>query len=326
METQLTLFDYQEMPLKSLEYIIEKGLSTFIEVGMALLAIREGKKYKTEAKFPTFEEYLEKRWGISRRRGYQLLNAGYIANDLCTIVHKTPTHETQIRPLTRLGTPDNPKDEYPQPEVWIDAWNEACDLAGDDKSPTEKEVKYVVDQMLFQEPPPIPVGKYRVVYADPPWQYGDQLIEGYGAAEHHYPTMTIDQLCELPIPELAGDNSVLFMWVTSPMLDECFEVIRAWGFEYKSSFVWDKVKHNYGHYNSVRHELLLVCTRGSCLPDNSELFDSVQQIERSDEHSEKPQEFRTIIENLYTNGAKIELFARSKHDGWDTWGNDPKIN
>ena len=173
-----------------------------------------------------------------------------------------------------------------------------------------------------EEPPPIPIGKYRIIYADPPWKYGDQLIDGYGAAEHHYPTMTIDQLCELPIKELGADNSVLFMWVTSPVLDECFEVIRSWGYHYKASFIWDKVKHNYGHYNSVRHEILLLCTRGSCLPDNSELFDSVQQIERSDEHSKKPQEFRSIIENLYTSGPKIELFARGEYDGWKTWGNE----
>jgi N6-adenosine-specific RNA methylase IME4 len=137
--------------------------------------------------------------------------------------------------------------------------------------------------------------------------------------------MTIEQLCELPIKNLAADNAVLFLWVTSPLLEECFEVIEAWGFEYKASFIWDKVKHNYGHYNSVRHELLLLCTRGSCLPDNSELFDSVQSIERSDRHSEKPEEFRKIIDNLYHDGNRIELFARVKVEGWEAWGNEPSI-
>ena len=97
-------------------------------------------------------------------------------------------------------------------------------------------------------------------------------------------------------------------------------MIRAWGFEYKTSFVWDKVKHNFGHYNSVRHEFLLVCTRGSCTPDNSELLDSVQSIERSAKHSEKPEEYRKIIEKMYTHGRKLELFARSRHEGWEAYG------
>ena len=77
-----------------------------------------------------------------------------------------------------------------------------------------------------------------------------------------------------------------------------------------------------GHYNSVRHELLLVCTKGSCVPDERQLFDSVQSIERSDKHSEKPERFRVIIDTLYKYGNKIELFARKKVDGWEAFGNE----
>jgi len=133
--------------------------------------------------------------------------------------------------------------------------------------------------------------------------------------------MTIAQLCDLPIPDLCEDNAVLFLWVTSPLLESCFPVIRAWGFTYKASFVWDKVKHNMGHYNSVRHEFLLVCTRGSCTPDVVELFDSVQSIERTT-HSTKPEEFRTIIDTLYPHGKRLELFARGTVEGWDAFGNE----
>jgi len=163
---------------------------------------------------------------------------------------------------------------------------------------------------------------FDVFYADPPWKYGDELIEGYGAAEHHYRTMSISELCQLPISVITSDNAVLFLWVTSPLLDECFDIIKAWGFKYKSSFIWDKQDHNFGHYNSVRHELLLICTKGSYLPQNNKLVDSVQIIKRSDQHSEKPQEFRDIIEQLYPNGRKLELFARIKHKGWDVFGDE----
>jgi N6-adenosine-specific RNA methylase IME4 len=164
-----------------------------------------------------------------------------------------------------------------------------------------------------------PTGKYRVIYADPPWDYGNSGLQSYGHASHHYPSMTIEELCALPIADIAEKDAVLFLWVTSPLLYEAAPVITAWGFTYKTSFVWDKVKHNFGHYNSVRHELLLVCTRGSCTPDVKELHDSVQTIERSEKHSEKPEEFRTIIDGLYTSGARIELFARGTHPGWEGW-------
>jgi N6-adenosine-specific RNA methylase IME4/ParB-like chromosome segregation protein Spo0J len=163
--------------------------------------------------------------------------------------------------------------------------------------------------------------KYRVIYADPPWCYGNKLVDGYGAAENHYPTMTIEELCDLPVTEISDENAVLFLWTTSPLLEESFEVIRAWGFKYKSSFVWDKVKHNMGHYNSVRHEFLLIATKGSCTPDVQKLFDSVVSVERSTKHSEKPQEFREIIDTLYPNGKRVELFARKQSNNWDIWGN-----
>lgn len=169
---------------------------------------------------------------------------------------------------------------------------------------------------------PVPSKLYRVIYADPPWKYNDKLVEGYGPAEHHYTTMSIDELVALKVAPLAAPDAVLFLWVTSPLLKDCFQIIEAWGFEYKTSFVWDKVKHNMGHYNSVRHEFLLVCTRGRCVPDVPTLIDSVQTIERSDKHSEKPEEFRSMIDLLYPSGKRIELFSRTSAKGWDAWGNE----
>ena len=179
----------------------------------------------------------------------------------------------------------------------------------------------------MQQAPELPTAKYRVWYADPPWQYGNAGVitdnDAYGRAARHYPSMSIAELCAMgnAIKASCEPNAVLFMWVTSPLLEECFPVIKAWGFEYKTSFVWDKVGHNFGHYNSVRHELLLVCTRGSCTPDVPTLHDSVISIEKSRTHSEKPQEFREMIDSLYTWGKRIELFARTKVEGWDAWGN-----
>lgn len=179
-----------------------------------------------------------------------------------------------------------------------------------------------------KDPPPLPEGKYRIFYADPPWQYSNAGIIGptdnYGHVHRHYPSMPIKELCDMGkrIKEMTGPNAVLFLWATAPLLEDSFKVIEAWGFVYKTNIVWDKIKHNFGHYVSVRHEHLLICTRGSCTPDTGKLHDSVQSIERSRTHSEKPEEFRAIIDRLYTYGKRIELFARAPTSNWDTWGNE----
>jgi N6-adenosine-specific RNA methylase IME4 len=120
-------------------------------------------------------------------------------------------------------------------------------------------------------------GTYRIILADPPWLYHCKQVnaaEDHYGAEDYYDCSTDKQLCEYrlgdgsrTVKELADKDAVLFMWVTTPMLERWFPIIEAWGFEYKTHFVWDKIKHNMGHYNSVRHELLLICTRGSCQPD-----------------------------------------------------------
>lgn len=167
---------------------------------------------------------------------------------------------------------------------------------------------------------PEPTGKYRIIYADPPWSYGNSMPDYATDQRDHYPVMAMSDICALPVREWAEDDAVLFLWVTSPILEESFQVIRAWGFKYKASFVWDKVHHNMGHYNSVRHEFLLVCTRGSCQPDVRKLFDSVQSIERT-EHSKKPEEFYNIIETIYLNGERLEMFARQPRKGWKAYGN-----
>lgn len=183
-----------------------------------------------------------------------------------------------------------------------------------------KLAKKLQRESEFEGTPELPEGKYNVLYADPPWKYGDKLVESYGAVEHHYTSMTNQELCDLDIKSIADDNAVLFLWVTSPLLEECFSVIKAWGFKYKASFVWDKVKHNWGHYNSVRHEFLLICIRGTFLPQSKELHDSVISIERSKEHSKKPEYFRELIEKMYPKSKKIELFARQKTRDWQVWG------
>jgi len=166
-----------------------------------------------------------------------------------------------------------------------------------------------------------PKGKYRVIYADPPWQYGDER-SGFGGAVDHYNTMSMAELKSMPVASLTEDNAVLFLWGTAPLLPEAIELIEAWGFKYKTNIVWDKVRANLGNYTSVRHEHLFIATKGSGVPDNTTRVDSVQVVERIGRHSEKPEEFRKIIDTLYTYGNKLELFARKSVEGWEVFGNE----
>jgi N6-adenosine-specific RNA methylase IME4 len=162
-------------------------------------------------------------------------------------------------------------------------------------------------------------GVFRVLYVDPPWSYSNPTSKIPVAADHHYKTMELKNICEMKLPRIA-ENAVLFLWATAPMLKEAMDVISAWGFVYKTNFIWNKMKHNYGHYSSVQHELLLLATRGSCLPDTRKLVGSVVSI-RPTQHSAKPVEFREIIDRLYPFGERIELFARGELPAhWRGWG------
>jgi N6-adenosine-specific RNA methylase IME4 len=165
--------------------------------------------------------------------------------------------------------------------------------------------------------------KYRVIYADPPWKYGNdqtQALPGSTRPDDHYPPMSTPDICALPVSRIAIEGSVLFLWSTTAHLEEALQVLHAWGFRYKTHIVWDKDSHNYGPYTSVQHELLLIGTRGACTPEKSGSIPSVIRILKTD-HSRKPDEFREIIKKMYPYGARIELFARDQHHGWDSWGN-----
>lgn len=166
----------------------------------------------------------------------------------------------------------------------------------------------------------LPIGTYNVIYADPAWEYRNAGISG--SAENHYPTMSTDEICALKIP--SAKNSVLFLWVTNPLLEDAFKVISSWGFEYKTNMVWIKDKAGQGFYVKGQHELLLICVKGNFTPDNSLYIRSVVESPR-EKHSRKPEIFYDIIEKLYPEEKYLELFARQKrNDNWTAWGNQIK--
>lgn len=162
--------------------------------------------------------------------------------------------------------------------------------------------------------------RYPVIYADPPWRY-EHIETESRAVENQYPTMALDEIKALDLDAITLDDCVLFMWATSPKLAEAFEVLNAWGFEYRTCAVWDKQKIGMGYYFRQQHELLLVAVRGQPLtPAPANRPSSVLSFPRG-EHSAKPAEVYELIEAMYPELPKLEMFCRSPRDGWGAWGN-----
>lgn len=173
--------------------------------------------------------------------------------------------------------------------------------------------------------------KYNIIYADPPWSYKDKRDKHprlCGGASAHYPTMTIEQIKEMPVNKISADNAILFLWVTFPNLQEGLDVIKAWGFKYKTlGFSWIKTNKNNGKpffgigwYTKSNCECCLIGIKGKP-PKASNSVSSVV-ISPKEEHSKKPEEVRKRIVEFSGNLPRIELFARQHIEGWDCWGNE----
>jgi len=170
--------------------------------------------------------------------------------------------------------------------------------------------------------------RYSVIYADPPWDYKGQtqITKGgasSGGALSHYGTMTLDKLKKLDVKSLCEKDCILFMWSSSPHLDQAIELMKAWGFQWATvAFVWDKQKVNPGFYTMSQVELCLVGKRGKIpRPRGSR---NVRQFlsEMRGNHSAKPAEIRNRIELMFPEQTKLEMFARNTSSGWDCWGNE----
>jgi Transcriptional activator, adenine-specific DNA methyltransferase len=169
--------------------------------------------------------------------------------------------------------------------------------------------------------------RYALVYADPPWRYNSKH-HGYGGAEDHYPTMALEDIKAIRVP--AADDCALFLWATMPLLRQAFEVIDAWGFKYKTTaFCWLKQTKSgvglvtgLGSWTRSNAEVCLLATRGRPRPVSHRVHSVVLSPRRR--HSQKPDEVRERIVELMGNVPRLEMFARVRTPGCDTWGNEVK--
>jgi len=170
--------------------------------------------------------------------------------------------------------------------------------------------------------------KYNIIYADPPWSYRDKALAGNRGACCKYNVQDIEWIKDLPINEITADSCVLFLWVTMPKLNECFDVISAWGFEYKTAaFTWvkknkkaDSLFWGMGRWTRANPELCLLATKGKPTRLNADVHSVIESPIM--EHSRKPDETRNRIVRLCGDIPRIELFARQKTEGWDVLGFD----
>jgi len=172
--------------------------------------------------------------------------------------------------------------------------------------------------------------RYRTIYADPPWQFQNRT--GKVAPEHkrlsRYSTMTVPEICRLPVAEAADEKSHLYLWVPNALLPEGLEVMRAWGFSYKTNIIWEKVRKDgmpdgrgVGFYFRNVTEILLFGIRGEknrTLDPGRSQVNLLRAIKR--EHSRKPDEFISLIERC-SPAPFLEMFARGSRRDWDMWGN-----
>jgi N6-adenosine-specific RNA methylase IME4 len=211
-----------------------------------------------------------------------------------------------------------PDDIFEQHIAEVKAAGEKVTAAGVSRLIKEHAQANIVAAAL--ENPPIPTGRYSVIYADPPWDYEFSRSESRSVG-NHYPTMTIEELADVPVPSLAEKDAVLFLWATSPKLSVSLNLMDCWGFDYRTCMVWVKDRIGMGYYARQQHEILLIGKRGEpALPLESDRPSSVVNAPRG-EHSAKPEVFYEIIERMYPGRSYLELFARSRRDGWISWGN-----
>ncbi len=178
---------------------------------------------------------------------------------------------------------------------------------------------------------PFPDKKYKIIYADPPWRYSDKLSFHGGGAEAHYNTMSIEDICNLPVNSITDSDAILFLWGTWPQLPECLKVVKSWGFTYKTiAFVWVKQYSNgkdvlgLGRWTRGNTEFCLLAVKGK--PKRIDQGTSQLIKTKIQKHSKKPDIVREKIVRLIGDLPRIELFARQKTVGWDVWGNDEKLN
>lgn len=302
---------------------LDKGQLAFVALDIEK-ALAEEAKARQGARNDITEIFPESRAGEARAQAAEIVgtNAHYVS-DAKKIAQQAPDLAEQVK-RGAISLPEAKKlaaipEEDRAAVIGQVASGEAKNV---NKALAERRLENKRAVAMSQ-----PSGVYNVIYADPPWEYDNTGV--HGAADRHYPTMPLEDISSLLDAQriAVADNAVLFLWATNPFLQDAFYVINSWGFEYKTNMVWvktDLVKPGSGFYVRGRHELLLICTRGSFTPLDAHISPPIGSVISASigNHSSKPDDFYGVIERLYPDCNYLELFARRQRDGWKGWGYD----
>lgn len=269
-------------------------------------------------------EALRDRWEFGRglvaaRDGKGRLPNGYLS----ALVKRTKKSRAELKFRAQFAETYPTEEQLANAVSQFNSWHQVVNVAL--KRPVEPE-----DGETGPGPVAVVEGQYSTVVADPPWRYGNTSTRG--AAEDHYPTMSIAELCDLDIArERSAEQSHLYLWTTAGHLPEAFKVMDAWGFTYKTYLVWVKPQMGMGNYFRVSTELVLFGIKGGMRTQDRALMNWFE-VKRG-KHSAKPELFYDMVAKA-SPGPYLELFARCRKDsqlicrcsqcrlGWETWGNE----
>lgn len=245
-------------------------------------------------------------------RGKQVLKSG--APELIKAVEAGKIDITNAAALAKLSKEDQSQLNFDD----IKAIQEASKAINKAKFETRRQerLQEIEAKRANNKPLEASLGNFSVIYCDPPWNYMGELAVGY-------PCMSVQEICDMPISEICAEDAVVIMWCSSSLLPDALQVMNAWGFTFKTSAIWDKQIAGQGAYFRQAHEVLMIGIKGSVpeVPFSARPA-SVLKYPRM-EHSRKPNELYQIIDDMYPELRKVELFCRGEPaQGWTGWGNE----
>jgi len=291
--------------LERLEAVVDDGLDVFIAVAHALMEIRDRRLYRDT--HSTFESYIAERFGFARRTGYAYIEAARVLENVQDVHSNAHLSFSHLRVLAPLA-PDDQRA-----------------LAGEISELTVAQARRVIREWRRQqrvshndvpEPPPFPAGTFRTIVVDPPWTFSQEF--GDGLAGDVYRTMTLEEICALPVHEIAAPDSHLYLWVPATKVPDGIQVMEAYGFRYVALLTWVKPSGGLGRWWRYASEHIVFGVRGKLLTRPN--LTNVVHAKRSG-HSRKPDEFYDHIEKA-SPGPYVDLFARRERPAWVCWGNE----
>lgn len=292
------------------------GGAEVLDLGLARLVHLEASIGESE------QTGLRARWEfghelVAKRDGKGRLPNGYLTK----VCEQTGASRSEVKYRAQFAERFPTEDELANAVGQFGSWHQVVKVA----LPREQAEVNVADV----ESQPLPEGLHRVIVADPPWQYGNTSTRG--AAEDHYGTMTIAELCELPVEERTADEAHLYLWTTNGFLREAFELVDAWGFTYKTCLTWVKPQMGMGNYFRSSTEHVLFGARGGLRTRERNIVNWFEA--KRGKHSAKPETFYELVQKA-SPGPYMEMFARCRRDsqlfcrcsrcrlGWTVWGNE----